>query len=162
MLRSEDNCVRMSISQKLLSGNGNRSYKHEMLFKLIRTCQFAVLLESNRLRYEDKSVSLSSHKNASQHSEQLFQLTSRLCCHRKATGIVLINTRCFSRLFAHDNVVFYWSPTDSGVKKIASACLSDNNAIQDSEQLFELTSSLYCHRKATGIVVINTRSFLTV
>ena len=38
----------------------------------------------------------------------LFKLTRSLCCHQKAAGIVLIFTRSFSLLFAHENFLFDW------------------------------------------------------
>ena len=41
------------------------------------------------------------------------------------------------------------------MKITAQGCHSRKNAIQDSELLFELTSSLYYLQKATGIVLIN-------
>ena len=107
-----------------------------MLFKIVRTSEFGVLLESYRLQCKDKSVRLSS--------EQLFELTSSLFCQRKATGIVVINTRCFSRIFAGDNLLFYWSLTGSGVKIRASGWHSRENASQVSKLLLELTSSLCC------------------
>ena len=57
-----------------------------------------------------------SHVNASQVSELLLELTSSLCCHLMATGIVFINTRWFLRLFEYDNLLFYCCPTGSCVK----------------------------------------------
>ena len=68
------------------------------------------------LRCEDNSVVISFLKNASQNSELLFELTCSLCCHQKATGIVLIFTRCFSVLFADVNLLIYWIPTCSSLK----------------------------------------------
>ena len=52
------------------------------------------------LRCEDNSVSMSYPQNAIRDSELLFELITALCCYEKATGIVLINTRCFTQLFA--------------------------------------------------------------
>ena len=43
-------------------GNGNRVDLHEMLLIIMRTREFAVLLEFNILRCEDNSVSISFRK----------------------------------------------------------------------------------------------------
>ena len=96
-----------------------------------------------------------THENASRVSKLLLELTSSLCCHRMATGIGLIKTRFFARLFARD--MFYWSLTHSEVKITAQGCHSHKKASLESEPLLEPTSSLCCLQKATRIVLINTR-----
>ena len=41
------------------------------------------------------------------------ELTRSLCCHHRATAVVLIFTRSISRIHAHENLMFDWSSTCS-------------------------------------------------
>ena len=91
MLVRTQNCLLVHFV--VIKRQRERVDQHEMHFTIIRTCEVAALLDSNMLRCEDNSRSMSYQQKASQDSELL---TRSLCCHQKATGIVLIITRHFS------------------------------------------------------------------
>ena len=55
-------------------GNGNPVELSEFLFIIIHKCESAVVLESNILRCEGNSVSISFPRNGRQDSELLFEL----------------------------------------------------------------------------------------
>ena len=96
-----------------------------------------------------------SHSTKHQ-SELLFQLTRSLCCHQRPMVIVLTFTRYFSLQFAHQNLVFYWISTSSGVKITAD---DSHSTKHKSELLFQLTRSLCCHQRPMVIVLTFTRYF---
>ena len=50
---------------------------------------------------------------AKRQSGMLYNVSRSLCCHQKATATVVIFTKSFSLLFAHENLIFDWSSTSS-------------------------------------------------
>ena len=134
-------------------GNSNLIDHHEMLFITNRISEFGVLLDFNKLQCADNIVSFSFPKSL---TESLFELTRTLCCHKMARAIVLSFTRYFTLQFAHQNLVFYWISTSSGVQITAD---DSHSTKHKSELLFQLTRSLCCHQRPMVIVLTFTRYF---
>ena len=83
--------------------NGNPVELSELLFIIIHKCESAVVLESNMLRCEGNSVSISFPRDARQDSELLFELTRSFCCRQKVERNVLTFAICISSLFVRVN-----------------------------------------------------------
>ena len=63
------------------------------------------------------------------------ELTRSLCCHQRATAVVLIFTRNISRILAHENLLFLWVFIVLGVEITVLASHSHKPLVRNAIKL---------------------------
>ena len=127
MLLSEDCRLSISIPKTLVrllfKLNGSLCWLQKATkIVVILTESFSGLFEHENLIFDWSSTGSVSRQQCehliptTRSSGLLLKLSGSLCCHRKATEIVVILTKRFSLLFAPENLMFDCISTCSGVK----------------------------------------------